>query len=636
MTFEDSNGHLVKETTRSIVLSRPGDVLTRMTLDVLPFAVKRRDLDNEKAAPSFARGMKAYELKSFSEAIREFFIAAELGHREAQFRLAVMYLQGDGHPVNHSLAYQWFHRAAEQGHSDAMNKLGWMCEAGFGVARDHARAVNWFRQAAERGHLEAQFNLAAKYDNGEGVVQNYAEAARWYRLAAEQGLADARFFLARALETGEGLPKDIEEAIDWYILAVEQGHKSSKVALWGHALAERYRPEDEEERIFIERLGVELGHPLAEWRYAFRLICGDGVEKDVWLAVDYYRRSARQGFDLASEHLSVIEELGPYFADYDDWKTGFKKSQDLLQKNELFLYRRHWMFLENGSDDVAKISTFRIEKLRAEMGDKSAFAELAFDYYLGWGTAIDYSDALKWFQKGAGCGDGGCYEYLGRMYLDGEGVSVDEEVALKYFDLAAECGRKWAQIYLARLLLRLRNDSKSIQRSISLLTKLATAGDANAQFDLGYLYGQGCLYAPDSDKKVPISHQDSMRWYREAAIQGSASANFNLGLKYRYGQGVERDLNTAFLYYKASAELGSVMGCKELEEFYREGMIFEKDLAEANKWRLEAKRLKSINEGGRVEKINTGLLLESPSARRIRLGHKRSLQRKASEMIGKI
>ena len=179
MDVEENNQQLVRTSHSSIVLSRPGHLLTRMTLELLPLAQKKRTLDDGEAEPSFARGMDAYVRKDFQTALKEFRVAAELGQRVAQFQLAMMLLEGVGVSCDHTLAYHWFHRAAEQGDAASLNKLGWMCEAGFGVERDQARAVNWFRQAAERGHLEAQFNLAAKYDNGEGVTQNYSEAARW-------------------------------------------------------------------------------------------------------------------------------------------------------------------------------------------------------------------------------------------------------------------------------------------------------------------------------------------------------------------------------------------------------------------------------------------------------------------------
>ena len=51
---------------------------------------------------------------------------------------------------------------------------------------------------------------------------------------------------------------------------------------------------------------------------------------------------------------------------------------------------------------------------------------------------------------------------------------------------------------------------------------LANQGNASAQFNLGIMYriGQG----------VPQDYAEAMKWYRKAAEQGDASAQFNLGV----------------------------------------------------------------------------------------------------------
>lgn len=50
---------------------------------------------------------------------------------------------------------------------------------------------------------------------------------------------------------------------------------------------------------------------------------------------------------------------------------------------------------------------------------------------------------------------------------------------------------------------------------------LAEQGDADAQYNLGVMYGDG--------DGVPQDYAEAMRWYRAAARQGNASAQYNLG-----------------------------------------------------------------------------------------------------------
>jgi TPR repeat protein len=624
MDFDDSNQQLVKADLNSVVLSRPGQLLTRMTLDLLPLAHIKSRLDDQEAEPSFSRGIEAYEQKNFQLAIRELTAAAELGHRLAQFKLALMYLDGVGGSTNHKLAYHWFHRAAEQGDANSLNKLGWMCEAGFGVERDQARAVNWFRQAAERGHLEAQFNLAAKYDNGEGVAQNHAEAARWYRLAAEQGLADARFFLAQALDAGEGVPKNVEEAIDWYILASEQGLRSAKVTLWGHVLAERYVPEDEVEKVFVEKLGVEMRYPLAEYKYAYRLLVGDGVAKNAELSLDLYQKAAIKGFGPARAHLVLIYSLEFEGVSYVKLNPEWNK-RDFVP--DLVNLKPRWMYLESGASNVAAVKLFREHSLRARGGDEEAFSELACDYYFGRGTLQNHGRALEWANKGVAINDTYCHYLLGYMLRFGIGTPRDEKNALVHLKKAASEGHVSATRLAAELLLEGESKSVKVKQALKLWEGLAAKGDVDSQFSLGYFYSAGV--------HVPIAHDKAVFWYTKAADQGHTAALFNLGVKFEFGSGVDKDQQRALTLYRRSADGGLVRACEELNQIYMNGKFGEQNTKEADHWAAEALRLKGEVENSNSSSQTIGLTAATFSSRRQRLEQKRSLQRKASEMIGK-
>ena len=65
---------------------------------------------------------------------------------------------------------------------------------------------------------------------------------------------------------------------------------------------------------------------------------------------------------------------------------------------------------------------------------------------------------------------------------------------------------------------------------IPMLTAALMAPDAAAQSS----QGSG---GPDSQRGVPQDRAQAAAWYRKAAEQGDAKAQFNLGLMYRYGPG---------------------------------------------------------------------------------------------------
>jgi tetratricopeptide (TPR) repeat protein len=88
-----------------------------------------------------------------------------------------------------------------QPYAIAEYKLAVMYLQGQGVTQDYVLALNWFQKAADRGHADAQVNLGILYENGRGVARNYSKAIAMYEKAAEQGEADGYNGLAWVLAT---------------------------------------------------------------------------------------------------------------------------------------------------------------------------------------------------------------------------------------------------------------------------------------------------------------------------------------------------------------------------------------------------------------------------------------------------
>ena len=86
---------------------------------------------------------------------------------------------------SYSKAATWFRLSAKQGDSEAQYRLGMMYEQGDGVEKDLEKAVKLYRFAADQGHAMAQVNLGWMYINGHGVEEDLDEAAKWYRRSDE-------------------------------------------------------------------------------------------------------------------------------------------------------------------------------------------------------------------------------------------------------------------------------------------------------------------------------------------------------------------------------------------------------------------------------------------------------------------
>jgi TPR repeat protein len=111
---------------------------------------------------------------------------------------------------------------------------------------------------------------------------------------------------------------------------------------------------------------------------------------------------------------------------------------------------------------------------------------------------------------------------------------------------------------------------------IEALRKKAEQGDADAQFNLGWMYADG--------KGVPEDYAKAVKWYRKGAEQGDARAQYNLGLIYNSGEGVPQDYAEAAKWFRKAAEQGYAAAQNKLGGMYCFGRGVAKDGDEAVKW----------------------------------------------------
>jgi len=155
--------------------------------------------------------------------------AAKAGNPEAQFRLGVMYGNGDGVALDHAEAIRWFEKAAAQDHQNALITMAWMYASGAGVDADEDRARELYLKAAGLGSSKAQYVVGTMYRFAQyGVEKDIAKAVDWYLKAANQGMATAQFALGRMLMEGKGVEQDDAAALQWLSLAHVNGSKRAE------------------------------------------------------------------------------------------------------------------------------------------------------------------------------------------------------------------------------------------------------------------------------------------------------------------------------------------------------------------------------------------------------------------------
>jgi TPR repeat protein len=117
---------------------------------------------------------------------------------------------------------------------------------------------------------------------------------------------------------------------------------------------------------------------------------------------------------------------------------------------------------------------------------------------------------------------------------------------------------------------------------IHWLTEAATQGYAPAEYELGriYLYGRG----------VPADYAQALKWERKAAEQGDARAQRDLAFMYERGFGVTADPAQAAEWNRKAAAQGNSEAQLHLAKALDEGSGLTRNAEEARKWYGQAAR----------------------------------------------
>ena len=106
----------------------------------------------------------------------------------------------------------------------------------------------------------------------------------------------------------------------------------------------------------------------------------------------------------------------------------------------------------------------------------------------------------------------------------------------RWVKLMAEVGDAESQ-YDLRLDLSFYSAKKQKEEAVSWFRKAAEQGHAEAEYHLGRCYRDGEGVAPDLSEAI--------RWFEKAAEQNNPDALFNLGFLYYAGKGIKRDWKKA-------------------------------------------------------------------------------------------
>ena len=213
-----------------------------------------------------------------------------------------------------------------------------------------------------------------------------------------------------------------------------------------------------------------------------------------------------------------------------------------------------------------------------------------------------YERPMSEVREAAERGDVGAQLFLGKSYAFGGRIPKDEEQAISWLEVAANQGDAEAQFLLGNMYLVRDNMAqgitwlgkaaeqnhggakKSLRELAVIFENQAENGSAHAQAALGMMH-EWALFGTHSDERV------AAKWYRAAAEQGHAFAQFRLGARYANGMGVPEDYHQAAIWYRKAAESGVLGAQAALGAMYSSGKGAPKDDQEAAMWYRKAAEL---------------------------------------------
>jgi tetratricopeptide (TPR) repeat protein len=116
--------------------------------------------------------------------------------------------------------------------------------------------------------------------------------------------------------------------------------------------------------------------------------------------------------------------------------------------------------------------------------------------------------------------------------------------------LIGSAGAVWADAQRDFLKGVLANEDGNFEEAVKWYRKAAEQGVAKAQFNLGWMYDNGEGFLPEDKVKAA-------KWYRKAVEQGSGNSAFNLGMMYETGEGVTQDYAEALKWFRKAEELSN-------------------------------------------------------------------------------
>lgn len=397
---------------------------------------------------TFEKGVAAFEIGKYKEAIALWEPVAEKGNVDALVNMAQLYRLGLGVEQDDAKAFELYEKAAQQGSDDAQVNVAFQLLMGKGVERNREEAAGWFAKAADQGNALAQYNLGLMYEKGIGVAQDRDFATELYQVAANKGQTRAQARLdaleeASAVDAAETAKAKADLAAREAAEAEEkarklaESRKAKAKADKAKAEAERAKAEAEKEEAERQRLASIAEAEKAE------------ETKDDRPVINVVRTPMRKPGEEVADAPKGDEPTPIYIPN-----AGSSEQVAYAPPPPAPVMAAP---TKSGNEDAA-------EDLQIP-SDPAARVKLAESVYRGG----DFQTAAKLLHPLADAGMPVAQFWMGRLYNRGEGVDLNRAEAYSLWRSAASRGSTQAATALANLASRLSPEEIAVaeQRHVS-------------------------------------------------------------------------------------------------------------------------------------------------------------------------
>ncbi len=202
------------------------------------------------------------------------------------------------------------------GRGDAAAQLEYarlLTTTGNGVDQDWNKAVEMLKLSSENGNPDAQWELGLLYEHGNHIAQDSTKAYELYRISADAGSPIGLYLVAHCYQHGIAVEEDhtvsdslYAESIDALSLLAPQEDKYvlnfiGSAYYWGDGVKR-----DRKKAFEYYLTSAQKGNPETQCKVADCYARGIGTAKDTTEALNWYRKSAAQGYQAAINALQAL------------------------------------------------------------------------------------------------------------------------------------------------------------------------------------------------------------------------------------------------------------------------------------------------------------------------------------------